>query len=99
MVTPARRQYLEIKAQDRHDPEGGMHSTPTIDHSTVLSGAVWLRLDEGAEVLLTAGDCVIQRGTRRTWRNTGASDHAARCDTKEGGGNKKQTRAPLRCLY
>jgi quercetin dioxygenase-like cupin family protein len=49
-----------------------MHSTPTIDYITVVSGAVRLRLDDGAEVELTAGDCVIQRGTRHTWLNNGA---------------------------
>jgi quercetin dioxygenase-like cupin family protein len=35
----------------------------------VLSGEVWLELDDGAEVHLQPGDCVIQNGTRHAWRN------------------------------
>jgi len=35
----------------------------------VLSGEVWLELDDGAEVHLRPGDCVIQNGTRHAWRN------------------------------
>ena len=62
---------IPFPTQDPRDPEWGMHTTPTSDYITILSGAVWLRLDDGAEVELRAGDCVIQRGTRHTWRNTG----------------------------
>jgi mannose-6-phosphate isomerase-like protein (cupin superfamily) len=34
-----------------------------------VSGEVWLELDDGAEVLLKAGDCVVQNGARHRWRN------------------------------
>src|SRR5215468_10078 len=47
----------------------GMHTTDTVDFDVVLSGEVCLELDDGAEVLLKAGDCVIQNGTRHAWRN------------------------------
>lgn len=47
----------------------GMHTTDTVDCGLVLSGEVWLELDDGAEVHLRAGDCVIQNGTRHAWRN------------------------------
>jgi mannose-6-phosphate isomerase-like protein (cupin superfamily) len=47
----------------------GMHTTDTVDFDLVISGEVWLELDDGAEVLLGAGDCVIQNGTRHAWRN------------------------------
>jgi mannose-6-phosphate isomerase-like protein (cupin superfamily) len=47
----------------------GMHTTDTIDFNVVLSGEVWLELDEGEEVLLRAGDCVVQNGTRHAWHN------------------------------
>jgi mannose-6-phosphate isomerase-like protein (cupin superfamily) len=47
----------------------GMHTTETVDFDVVLSGEVWLELDDGAEVHLRAGDCVIQNGTRHAWRN------------------------------
>jgi mannose-6-phosphate isomerase-like protein (cupin superfamily) len=68
----ARVEGIPFPSQDPRDPDWGMHSTPTIDYITVVSGAVRLRLDDGAEVELRAGDCAIQRGTRHTWLNTGA---------------------------
>ncbi len=46
----------------------GMHKTPTIDFGVVLSGEIWLELDD-SEVHLTPGDCVVQRGTMHAWRN------------------------------
>lgn len=51
----------------------GMHTTDTVDFDVVLSGEVVLELDAGAEVLLKAGDCVIQNGTRHAWHNRSAS--------------------------
>ena len=48
----------------------GMHTTRTIDYGIVLSGEVFLELDEG-EVHLEAGDIVVQRGTRHAWHNRG----------------------------
>jgi len=50
----------------------GMHMTDTVDFDVVISGEVYLELDDGAEVLLKAGDCVIQNGTRHAWRNRSA---------------------------
>lgn len=47
----------------------GMHTTDTVDFDVVLSGEVYLELDDGVEVLLKAGDCVVQNGTRHGWRN------------------------------
>ena len=47
----------------------GMHTTDTVDLDLVLSGEIDLELDDGAEVHLTAGDCVIQNGTRHAWHN------------------------------
>ena len=49
----------------------GMHTTDTVDIDIVLSGEVWLELDDGAEVHLLPGDCVIQNGTRHLWNNKG----------------------------
>jgi len=52
------------------EPEhAGMHTTDTVDFDVVLSGEVWLELDEGKEVLLRAGECVVQNGTRHAWHN------------------------------
>jgi mannose-6-phosphate isomerase-like protein (cupin superfamily) len=47
----------------------GMHTTDTVDFDVVVSGEVVLELDDGAEVVLKAGDCVVQNGTRHAWRN------------------------------
>jgi mannose-6-phosphate isomerase-like protein (cupin superfamily) len=47
----------------------GMHTTDTVDFDVVVSGECYLELDNGAEVLLKPGDCVIQNGTRHAWRN------------------------------
>jgi mannose-6-phosphate isomerase-like protein (cupin superfamily) len=49
----------------------GMHTTATIDFEYVISGSITLELDDGAEVLLKAGDTVVQNGTRHAWRNRG----------------------------
>jgi quercetin dioxygenase-like cupin family protein len=58
---PGRSRYMEA-GQD------GMHRTPTLDLICVLSGDVWLELDDGA-IHLHQGDCVVQNGTRHAWRN------------------------------
>jgi mannose-6-phosphate isomerase-like protein (cupin superfamily) len=47
----------------------GMHTTDTVDFDVIVSGEAYLELDDGAEVHLKAGDCVIQNGTRHAWHN------------------------------
>jgi len=47
----------------------GMHTTDTVDFAVLLSGEMWLELDDGAEVHLKAGDTVVQNGTRHAWHN------------------------------
>ena len=55
---------------DHMEPENpGMHTTDTVDLDLVLSGELYLELDNGAEVQLRPGDCVIQNGTRHAWHN------------------------------
>jgi mannose-6-phosphate isomerase-like protein (cupin superfamily) len=46
----------------------GFHKTSTIDYAIVLSGEIYALMDEG-EVLLKAGDVLIQRGTSHAWSN------------------------------
>ena len=53
----------------------GMHATPTVDYGIVLRGDIVLELDDGHCTPLSAGDLVIQNGTRHAWRNRG--DHPA----------------------
>lgn len=45
-----------------------MHRTESIDYGIVLEGQIVLLLDE-AEVVLGAGDVVVQRGTIHAWTN------------------------------
>jgi len=47
----------------------GMHTTDSIDFVYVISGEVWLELDDSEEIHLSAGDAVVQNGTRHAWRN------------------------------
>ena len=51
--------------KNRH---ASFHRTRSIDYGIVLSGEIALLLDEG-EVLVKAGDIVIQRGTNHGWVN------------------------------
>ena len=48
------------EALERENP--GMHTTNTVDFDVVISGEVYLELDDGSEVLLKAGDL---RGAER----------------------------------
>jgi hypothetical protein len=52
-----------------------MHRTETVDYGILLSGEIWLIVDEG-EVKLNPGDIAIQRGTSHAWSNR--SDRPAR---------------------
>ena len=51
------------------DPD--MHVTDTLDYAFCADGEMWLELDDGHEVHLTPGSCVVQRGTRHAWHNWG----------------------------
>ena len=46
-----------------------MNTTQTVDFDVVLSGEVWLELDDGKEVLIRTGECAVQNGTRHAWHN------------------------------
>jgi hypothetical protein len=62
-------------ARDRDNPRhAGFHKTGTVDYAIVLSGEIFALMDEG-EVLLKAGDVLIQRGTSHAWSNR--TDEAA----------------------
>lgn len=47
----------------------GMHTTDTVDYGICLEGELHLELDNGEEVTLTPGTCVVQQGTRHAWHN------------------------------
>ena len=45
-----------------------MHRTETVDYAVVLEGELTLLLDD-EDIVLKAGDVVIQRGTNHAWSN------------------------------
>ena len=58
-----------MAASDRGNPRHpGFHKTNSVDYAIVLSGEIYALMDEG-EVLLKAGDVLIQRGTNHAWSN------------------------------
>jgi mannose-6-phosphate isomerase-like protein (cupin superfamily) len=64
----------EMHLEDGDGPGGahdGFHRTDTTDFGVVLSGKLALQLDDGAEVVLNAGDVLIENGTRHRWRVVG----------------------------
>jgi mannose-6-phosphate isomerase-like protein (cupin superfamily) len=69
---PGHIRKLPPRADGRHPM---MHRTRSIDYGIVLEGEIYLILDD-AEVLLKAGDVVVQRGTDHAWENR--SDTLAR---------------------
>lgn len=55
------------------EPEGpGFHRSDTLDVMHIVSGTVICVLDDGVEVALSAGDTIVQSGTRHAWRNPGS---------------------------
>jgi mannose-6-phosphate isomerase-like protein (cupin superfamily) len=79
------RVSLSSRKPDRAAPDGaapeqtwpdindaaGFHASQSTDIIIVVSGTIWLELDDGVELELHAGDTVIQNGTRHRWRNHG----------------------------
>lgn len=56
-----------LEVLETGDPR--MHTTDTVDVDLVVGGQVWLELDDGVEVHLQEGDCVVLQGNRHAWRN------------------------------
>jgi hypothetical protein len=55
---------------DVFEPDNpGMHTTDSVDYGICLEGELHLELDDGQEVKLTPGACVVQQGTRHAWHN------------------------------
>jgi hypothetical protein len=59
----------EMHIEDGDEP--GMHRTDTTDFGVLLSGNLVVEVDDGAELLLSPGDVVVQNGTRHRWRVVG----------------------------
>ena len=59
----------EMHVEDGDEP--GTHRTDTTHFGVLLSGNIVVEVDDGAEVLLSPGDAVVQNGTRHRWRVVG----------------------------
>jgi quercetin dioxygenase-like cupin family protein len=58
-----------MEIQPGGQPE--MHNTETIDYVVVIAGQVHMEMDDGEEVVMDAGDVMVQRGTNHSWYNRG----------------------------
>lgn len=47
----------------------GMHTTETVDYGVLLSGQLWLELDNNSTTHLKRGDTYVLNGARHAWRN------------------------------
>jgi hypothetical protein len=64
------RQKLPGMLETMEPENPGMHMSDTIDFVYIVSGEIWLDLGDGAPTRVSAGECVIQNGTRHAWRNS-----------------------------
>ncbi|WP_326982531.1 cupin domain-containing protein [Chryseobacterium sp. MYb264] len=64
-IPPDKDLGVEMKTGEPHPM---MHKTQTLDYIIILSGELYLIMEEG-ETLLKPGDIVIQRGTNHAWSN------------------------------
>lgn len=48
-----------------------VHRTDSLDYAIILSGEIYMELQKGEEIHLTAGDVVVQRGTIHNWIHRG----------------------------
>ncbi len=49
-----------------------MHRTDSLDYAIVLTGEIWMMMDEEEDdLLLRAGDVLVQRGNNHAWSNRG----------------------------
>lgn len=65
VIPPDKDLGVEFKTGEPHPM---MHRTPTLDYVIILSGELYLIMEEG-ETKLGPGDIVIQRGTNHAWSN------------------------------
>jgi hypothetical protein len=71
-IAPEPTPEMHLEAGDElGGANAGFHRTDTTDFGVVLSGKLALQLEDGAEVLLSTGDVLIENGTRHRWRVVG----------------------------
>jgi hypothetical protein len=67
------RLRLTVIPPDEQMQGSGMHKSRTVDYDVIISGELWMELDDGL-VLLKPWDCVVQNGTRHAWHNRSTQD-------------------------
>jgi mannose-6-phosphate isomerase-like protein (cupin superfamily) len=65
---------LDKAHRDMFNDKRPMHTTDTIDFDIVMSGEIWMEVDDGIEVHLKPFDCVVMNGTRHGWHNKGTEN-------------------------
>ena len=75
--------------RSRPPTHGQPHKTPTIDYLVLLDGEIDLLFDNGSEVHLKQGDCVVQLGAMHAWHNR--SGHTTRMAAVAVGGTGGQS--------
>jgi mannose-6-phosphate isomerase-like protein (cupin superfamily) len=72
-----RHQMFPDAIRDKGDTSKhpGMHMTDTVDYAILIEGEIWAIMED-EEVLMKAGDVLVQRGTVHAWANR--SDKMAR---------------------
>lgn len=60
--------YPDADHRPESDRHPGMHKTQTVDYAILLEGEIVALMDEG-ELVMRAGDVLIQRGTMHAWSN------------------------------
>lgn len=61
--------YLAELPGGTHAPTIPLHSNATLDYMAILSGKIAFKLDQDRELILKAGDTLIQGGNLHTWVN------------------------------
>lgn len=76
ILKEAREKGIDLikSAREKFNEDWPMHITDTVDYNIVLSGEMWMEVDDGVEVHLKPFDCVVQNGTRHGWRNKGSEN-------------------------
>ena len=61
--------YLAELPGGTRAPAIALHSNATLDYMAILSGKIAFKLDQDRELILKAGDTLIQGGNLHTWVN------------------------------
>ena len=68
VVIPPDNEMKKHFPEKNNEPHPLMHKTETLDYVIILSGEVYLVMED-TETLLEPSDVVVQRGTNHAWSN------------------------------